>query len=85
MEEAIKQIIAALRQPLSDSERQAGWRNSVKDGYVPVFTKLLTQVQQDEERPYFGIIRSLDAYGIDSGDLYELILRVANEANDQLR
>lgn len=85
MEEAIKQIIVVLRQPLSDTERQAGWQKTVKDDYLPVFTKLLKQVQQNEELPYFGIARSLDAYGIGSGELYEMMVRVANEANDQLR
>lgn len=85
MEEAIKQIIATLKQPLSGSGREAGWRKSVKDGYVPVFTKLLAQVQQGEDRPDFGIVRSLDAYSIGGGDLHKMMLRVANESNDQLR
>lgn len=85
MKEAVQQIITVLRQPLSEEERQAGWRKSVKDGYVPVFTKLLAQIEQGENRPYFGIARSLDAYSIGSGDLYEMMLRVANETNAQLR
>jgi hypothetical protein len=85
MKETVEQIIAILRQPLSDDERQAGWRKSVKDGYVPVFTKLLAQIEQGEDRPYFGIVRSLDAYGIGGGHLYDMMLRVANETNAQLR
>jgi hypothetical protein len=74
-----------LGQPLSDDERKAGWSESIKAGYVPVFAKLLAQVDKGEKRPYFGLGRSLDGYGIGSGDLYEMMLRVANEANDQLR
>lgn len=57
----------------------------MKAGYVPVFIGLLDQIKRGEKPPYFGIVRSLDAYGIGSGDLYERMLRVANETNDQLR
>lgn len=85
MKEAIERIIGVLRQPLSNDERKAGWSENVKARYVPVFERLLAQIENGEELPYFGIARSLDAYGIGSGDLYEMILRVANEANDQLR
>lgn len=85
MKDAIERIIDALQQPVSDRERSAGWSIAVKVGYLPVFMKLLVQVNSGEKPTYFGIARSLDAYGIGSGDLYEMMLRVANEANDQLR
>lgn len=85
MKDAIERIIGVLEQPLSDDERKAGWSKSIKAGYVPVFMKLLAQIKNGESPPHFGIARSLDAYGIGSGDLYEMMLRVANEANDQLR
>lgn len=85
MREAIQQIIAALEKPLSDSERNAGWNKRIKAGYIPIFSKLLAQIEHGEKPPYFGIARSLDAYGIGGGELYEMMLRVANEANDQLR
>ena len=84
MKEAIREIIAILDQPLSDEEREAGWTKKTKAGYVPVFSKLLKQIELGEPLPNFGIARSLDAYGLGSGDLYEMMLRVANEANDQL-
>jgi hypothetical protein len=85
MKEAIQEIIAALQKPLSDSERHAGWSKQIKAGYIPVFSNLLAQIEHGEKQPYFGIARSLDAYGIGGGELYEMMLRVANEANDQLR
>ena len=85
MKEAIQRIIAALQKPLSDSERDDGWSQQIKTGYIPVFSKLLAQIEHGEKPPYFGIARSLDAYGVGSGELYEAMLRVANEANDQLR
>lgn len=85
MRQAIQQIIEALNQPLSTDERQSGWTTRMKAGYVPVFIGLLDQIKRGEKPPYFGIVRSLDAYGIGSGDLYERMLRVANETNDHLR
>ena len=83
MMETIARVIDALRQPLSDDERHAGWSQAIKAGYLPVFAKLLDQIERGEKPPYFGIVRSLDAYGIGGGDLYEMILRAAREVNDR--
>jgi hypothetical protein len=85
LKEAIERIVEALRQPLSDRERDAGWSRAIKASYVPVFTKLLGQVESGKKPPYFGIVRSLDAYGIETGELYEMILLVAREANNRFR
>ena len=85
LEHEIASIIATLREPLKPAERVAGWTAAVKAGHVQVFSDLLAQVRETSEIPYFGVIRSLDAYGIGSGELYDRMIRVANEANDQLR
>lgn len=85
LEQDIASIIVRLGEPLQPDEALAGWTKSVKAGYVKVFTELLKQVQEAGGAPYFGIARSLDAYGIGGGDLYEGMLKIANETNAQLR
>ncbi|WP_141653091.1 hypothetical protein [Phenylobacterium immobile] len=85
LEREIASIIATLEAPLSPDERAAGWTKAVKSGYAQTFSDLLTQVRVTYAIPYFGIVRSLDAYGIGGGELYDRLIRVANEANDHLR
>ncbi|MBX3595406.1 hypothetical protein [Sphingomonas sp.] len=85
MKEAVERIIDVLNQPLSNDERAAGWTQSKKAGYIPVFEKLLEQISRREPVPYFGIARSLDAYGLSTGNLCEMMYSVANETNDKLR
>ncbi len=52
MKEAIEQIIAVLEKPLTDSERKAGWSKEIKTGYVPVFSRLLAQIEKGENPPF---------------------------------
>ena len=85
LEQEIAVVITQLREPLKSEEEAVGWTKSVKAGYVKVFTDLLAQVQETGGTPYFGIARSLDAYGIGQGELYERMLKIANETNAQLR
>lgn len=85
LERDIASIIATLKAPLEPDERAAGWTRAVKSGYVRLFLDLLTQVRATGAAPHFGVVRSLDAYGIGGGELYDRMIRVANEANDQLR
>lgn len=85
LEREIASIIADLQRPLLPIEAAAGWTKAVKIGYVQVFSDLLEHMNKTGSMPNFGIVRSLDAYGIGSGELYDRMIRVANEANDQLR
>lgn len=85
LEREIDSIIADLQRPLLPIEAAAGWTKAVKIGYVRVFSDLLEHMNKTGSMPYFGIVRSLDAYGIGSGELYDRMIRIANEVNDQLR
>lgn len=85
LEQDIASVVAMLREPLRPDEAAAGWTKAVKTGYVNVFSELLERVRQSGNVGYFGIARSLDAYGIGDGELYERMLEIANETNAQLR
>lgn len=85
LEREIASIIATLEAPLTPAERAVGWTKAVKSGYIQPLTDLLAQVRATGAVPYFPVVRSLDAYGIGEGELYDRMIRVANEANDQLR
>lgn len=77
----IESIIQTLKAPVTPDESDAGWTESVKGGYIPFFADLINDFRGGKEIPYVGIVRSLDAYGIDGGGLYEAILEVARELN----
>lgn len=77
----IESIIQTLQAPVKSEELASGWTASIKEGYIPFFANLIDDIRSGKEIPYVGLIRSLDAYGIDSGGLYEAMLEVARELN----
>jgi hypothetical protein len=81
LEHDIASVVAQLEAPLDANEAKVGWTKSMKAGYIDVFTKLLSQVQDGEAVPYFGIARSLDGYGLGDGELCERMFHIANKIN----
>jgi hypothetical protein len=77
----IESIIQTLKAPVTSDESGSGWTESIMVGYVPFFANLIEEIRAGKEIPYIGIVRSLDAYGIEGGRLYEAVLEVARELN----
>lgn len=47
----IESIIQTLKSPITSEENESGWKESVKEGYVPYFTNLIDDIRNGEEIP----------------------------------
>lgn len=79
----IGNIIARLRAPVTPEEAAAGWTEKSKGGILPFFEGLLSDLKNSKQIPYIGIVRSLDAWGVDGGRLYDEIINVAAHLNSR--
>lgn len=69
-------LIARLEAPLSDEERQVGWTADTKANYATWFNERRSLFARGELDADFGLVRSLDMFGISEGSLCEEALRV---------
>lgn len=81
----IESVISRLKFSLTADEENAGWTVQSKEGYVPYFEELKTSIRDGKDIPYSALARSLDAYGVGSGDLYDKMMEIANEVNANAR
>jgi len=79
----ISAIIAQLVSPLTAEEAASGWSEKSKSGVLPFFENLLIDVQAGHPIPYIGIVRGLDAWGVEGGSLYEQIMHVSAALNEK--
>lgn len=78
----IDAVLTALATPLSNAEVADGWTNESKSAMLKFFQNLREQVVNGEEIPYVGLVRGLDAWGIERGGaLYENAMEIARELN----
>ena len=83
--EKIDAVIAELAAPLSGVEAADGWTNEAKLGILKFFQNLREQIDTGEEIPYVGLVRGLDAWGVERGGaLYENAMEIAQELNAKL-
>ena len=84
LKKEIESIIAQLLARATRRERSEGWSENIKDGVLAFFLGLLTEVKKQRTIPYVGIVRSLHAWGVRSGRLYEKISAVADRMNGRM-
>ena len=85
MQERIEEIIGSLSAPLTKGQIAAGWTDRSKKGLLPFFEKLLDDVRSAHPVAYIGIVRSLDTWGVDGGELYDRIIGLSAELNSKPR
>jgi hypothetical protein len=78
----IDEVLTALSTPLSDEEAADGWTKESKSAILKFFHNLRERVVNGEDIPYVGLVRGLDAWGIErGGDLYKNAMEIARELN----
>jgi hypothetical protein len=82
----IEAVIAILKSPVSAEQAAEGWTDEAKQGILLFFDNLLKDVKNEEEVKYVGLVRGLDAWGIEPGGvLYEQAMEIARELNSENR
>ena len=78
----IEAVIADLEAPVTEEEAADGWTIEAKQGILHFFENLLKQIKSGEEIKYLGLVRGLDAWGIQGdGSLYKKAMSIARELN----
>jgi len=77
----IEAVMSNLEAPLTVEEAAGGWTDESKKATSKFFRDLLTEVKSGKEIPYVGLVRGLDAWGVERGALYEKTMEIARELN----
>lgn len=81
----IEAVMSNLAAPLSEDEAAGGWTEESKKAILKFFQNLLAEMKSGKEIPYVGLVRGLDAWGIERGGiLYEEAMEIARELNARL-
>lgn len=80
--EKIEEVISLLKSPLTSAETADGWTTDAKHAILQLFESLMNDTKDRKDIPYVGLVRTLDAWGIErGGTLYEGAMEVAREIN----
>lgn len=80
--EKIKEVVSLLKSPLTSAESADGWTIDAKHAILQLFENLTNDAKDRKDIPYVGLVRTLDAWGIERGGaLYERAMEVAREIN----
>ena len=71
-------LIGKLSEPVSAAELEDGWHSESKKAVRNYFERLRNAVVENSPLPSLHVIRSLDAWGVNRGDLAERALRVTS-------
>jgi hypothetical protein len=77
----INELIDELSLPLEPEEVSHGWSEHSQTAMLKFFEDLRQRVIAGEQLSYLGIVRGLDHWGINGGELF----RKAAEVDQQLR
>jgi hypothetical protein len=81
----IQTVMSDLSAALTEVEAAGGWTEESKNAILMFFQDLLLEVESGKEIPYVGLVRGLDAWGINrGGTLYEKAMEIARELNARL-
>ena len=69
-------IIECLSQPLSDEESQEGWTTQSKAAISKYFQDKRLALNEGKPTADWGLVRGLDAWGIQKGNLWDKALGV---------
>ena len=79
VEREIEAMLAKLSAPLSAEEAADGWTSQSKSATKVLFEDLKQKLQRGEPLPPLSISRSLDHWGVVSGDLLDAAARISNQ------
>lgn len=79
VEQEIKTILARLSAPLNAEEAADGWTTQSKSATKLLFEDLKQKLQRGDQLPSLSISRSLDHWGVVSGDLLDMAARISNQ------
>ena len=80
--EKIDCVIDALAVPVSASEAADGWTPESKKSVKRFFESLKKTLQSNDTVPEMNIARSLDHWGIISGEILEQSAQISNELRE---
>jgi hypothetical protein len=72
----LTRLIARLSAPVGDEEASEGWQADSKAAIRAYFENRQEQARHGTIEPDYGLVRGLDAWGIDRGELHSMALRV---------
>jgi len=72
-------LIEQLSKPVSEDEKCSGWTPHTKDNFATWFRQKRDLLGKEKWAPDFGLVRSLDMFGIGDGALLEEALRINRE------
>jgi len=79
VEREIEAMLARLSAPLSAEEAADGWTNQSKSATKVLFEDIRQKLQRGESLPLLNISRSLDHWGVVSGNLLDAAARISNQ------
>lgn len=68
----VDEIISKLSGHLSDDEVRNGWSEISQSAMLTFFRDLKTKLCKGEQLPYLGIVRGLDHWGVQGGEIFSL-------------
>jgi hypothetical protein len=71
MLDALDALIDQLSKPVSEDEKTSGWTPQTKGDFATWFRRKRELLTRGEWAPDFGLVRSLDMFGISDGTLTE--------------
>ena len=75
----VDQIISRLSEPLPEEEIKNGWSETSQKAMLSFFRDLRIKLSQGEVLPYLGILRGLDHWGVEGGEIFHLVAQLDHQ------
>lgn len=83
LEQKITDVVKNLEQPVSHQEATEGWSLDAKKAIETALKDIRQKLYSGVGVQYTGLVRTLDAWGIEpGGDLYEKVMDVSRIIDD---
>ena len=79
----VDEIILKLSGQLPEEEMKQGWSETSQDAMLTFFRDLRIKLSNGESLPYLGILRGLDHWGVEGGEIFHLVAQLDHKLRER--